>query len=253
MNKKKEIKASLSLIVIIIASLIATYFGSSHLKTILIFSLSLIFLFVFFNLISSKTSNKFIKAIDFVISSLAAIFYIILKFYLPFSIILFATLLYIFIVTIIPGIFIDCNNSFKLIQLSEENYIFLTLIFSSISSIIFYKPIIKLINKILAVFITYSKKTKNLFDAVEYTITLQNIIFAIYTLYFIYLLMFSFYFFEHKSIFKTELVDYAVLQSFLAFLAFDSLRRNSREIKFLSTTLLKKIFDSFKEEEKRNN
>lgn len=40
---------------------------------------------------------------------------------------------------------------------------------------------------------------------------------------------------------KNEIIDYAVMQAFLVFLAFDNIRINSKEVKIVASKLLEKF------------
>lgn len=247
MNKKKEIKAGIILLGLIMLSTILTYLFSLTTEKIGIFLLGYLFLFVITNIVSSKIENKSIKILFEVIASPMAIFYFIGKFYLPVSTIILHSIIYVLVVTFLPLIFIKTNNYFEILNISSENYIFITLTFASIFSILFHKQIIEFVYIVSPMGANKSNNTEKLKlkELTEYVITPQNIRFSLYSLYFVYLCIFSIKYLDQKSFFETELVDGAIMQAFIVFLAFDSLIANSKEVKLLPSILLKKILESF--------
>lgn len=252
MNKKKEIKAGIILLGILLLSIIIIYLFSMSMEKIGKVLIGYLILFISVSILSSRLSNKFIKVMNLIISFPFAIIYVILKFSMPVSSTILHGFIYFVIVIFLPLVFMKINSHFEFLPLSKENYIFITLTFSSIVSIVFYKYIIEFVFKFSPIGLNDPQKAEKLKlkELIEYLITPQNIRFLIYSLYFVYLCIFSFKYFERKSFFETELIDAAIMQAFLAFLAFDSLRMNSKEIKILPTILLKKILESFISEDK---
>lgn len=252
MDKKKEVRALIILVGIIVLSIVIIYVFSKSLERIGIFLIGYMIFFICFSLLSSKFSNKFIKVVNLIFSFPFMIIYVVLKFSMPFSSTILHGFIFLVIVLFFPIVFMKSNSYFEFQELSKENYIFITLTFSSIVSNVFYKWIIKLVFKLSPIGLNDSQKTEKikLKELIEYLITPQNIRFLIYSLYFIYMCIFSFKFLERKSFFETESVDTAIMQAFLTFLAFDSLRINSKEIKVLPSMVLTKILESFVSKDK---
>ena len=154
----------------------------------------------------------------------------------------------------LPIIFIKLNNYFEVVELTKENYLFITVTFSSIFSILLHKRIIKFFNTTLLLGISKSTNKIELKKLNEYIFAPQNIRFFIYSIYFGFLSIYSYSHLVNKSLFNTEIIDDAIMQAFLVFLAFDSLRINSNKIKFLPTIILERILKSsiYDEEQEKN-
>lgn len=97
-------------------------------------------------------------------------------------------------------------------------------------------------------------KKYKLDELIEYIINRQNIRFAIYVSFFIYIFIYSFQMLENSSLFVTDLRDKAILQSFLCFLAYDRLLLNSKIVALMPSKLLNKFLISIigKDEKKED-
>lgn len=88
--------------------------------------------------------------------------------------------------------------------------------------------------------------TLELIKLTEYIFNPNNIRFIIYLLYFIFLFFFSLSYLDERSVFENKLLDNAILQAFLVFLAYDSIRINSKDIKLLPSIILARMWNIFK-------
>lgn len=247
MNKKQEVKASIILSGIVVISFIVNYILSKSTNRIWLIVFVYFVLALLIAIISSKYHNRVIEILSKIYLFPLGIVFILLMISNPIGAIVIHAFSYYIIVFLLPLIFKLVNDNFKIIELSFENFIFLSLTFSSIVSIVFYKYIMKLVIK-LSPFGLNDKEKKDkeiLKKMVEYIITPQNIRFIIYAAYFVYLCIFSFNYIDGKSSFDANSTYSAIMQAFFAFLAFDSLRINSKEIKFLPSKLLDNMKDYF--------
>ena len=89
-------------------------------------------------------------------------------------------------------------------------------------------------------------------ELTEYVLTPQHIRFMIYMAYLLYLIPFSYNTLQHKSIFATSEIDFAIMQSFLVFLAFDSLRVNIKSVNLSAKVLLWRTLQGFINENENN-
>lgn len=60
-------------------------------------------------------------------------------------------------------------------------------------------------------------------------------------MYFIFIIVYSIKTLDNRTVLNNEIIDYAVMQAFLVFLAFDNIRINSKEVKILASKLLEKL------------
>jgi hypothetical protein len=244
---KKELKASIILSGIVVISLIVNYLISKSTNRIWLIVFVYFVIALIIGIIRSKYSNRFIVLLNNIISFPLAIAYALLMISNPIGTIVIHTFLYYLITGWLPLIFKLANDHFKFIVLSFENFIFLSLTFSTIVSIAFYKYIIQLVFKLSPFGLNDTEKEESvkLKELVNYIITPQNIRFFIYSIYFVYLCIFSYNYIDGKSSFAAKSTYSAIMQAFLVFLAFDSLRINSKEIRFLPSILLHKVFEVF--------
>jgi len=246
MNKKFETQAGLVLLILVIIWILLAWLisnsidinGKSGLVAILGFVIYIIF-FIVISAISKKHPTK----IFIVIQMVLFVPLIILKFMRPYMAILLHSILYVFFSTILPCFFIILTDYFKVIDVSYENKIFLIFAFGSIISVQFNKFLIKLIFNISLAIKKNSKNIDNLeiIRLTNYLFKPNNIRFFIYLMYLVFMLIYSIKYLDNKSLFDLKSVDTAIMQAFLVFLAFDSLRINSKDISILPSVILRKV------------
>jgi hypothetical protein len=247
MDKKSETKAGIILLGIITISIFIfvgiTYSFEKLGKILLIYGLLLFIVLILYSNFRNKTIEKLASVVAFPFRILSLFFSISM----PVIALLFHVFLYFMLPIIVPQLFMIINEHFKFIELSSENNLYITLTLASLISIIFYKWILKIVYILSPSRVNTSLKIKiyKLKDLTEYILTPQNIRFIIYSLYFVYLCVFSINLLGRKSFLDTPLKDTAVMQAFLTFLAFDSLRINSKEVRVLPTILLQKLLLGF--------
>ena len=135
----------------------------------------------------------------------------------------------------------------QVFNIETATYLFIAISFSAISAIVFYKYILNLLLLISPIRLKTSQKLKRfrIKELTEYVLTPQHIRFMIYMAYLLYLIPFSYNTLEHKSIFATSEIDFAIMQSFLVFLAFDSLRVNIKSVNLSAKILLWRTLQGF--------
>jgi len=202
-----------------------------------------------------KFDNRFLKLINLFLSIPLALVYIISDITIPVITLLMHTLYFFSLAFMFPTGLILINHAFKIIEISKGSQVFVVLTIGALESVVLYKYIIRLVYNFSPIKVNNSEKYEKykLKELTEYILTPQNIKFIFYSLYFIYLIVFSIMYLEKKNFFISQSIDFAVLQAFLVFLAFDSLVTNSKEIRVLPSKLLYKmvvgIFSKDKEDD----
>jgi hypothetical protein len=95
-------------------------------------------------------------------------------------------------------------------------------------------------------------KKANIKELIHYIFTLQNIRFFIYAIYVIYLIVYALKTLENGNTLNFELIDEAIMLSFLVFVAYDGLVDNYKKINFSSYEFLKKILYSIFQEKQEH-
>lgn len=188
-----------------------------------------------------NSNNKYLKSIIYTLSAPVAISILLLKLIGPFMIITMGIIIYILSAIIIPLILNIIINGENSIFTALGIFIFCTL--STFIAILFNKTILKNIIKWHpAIKSTNSKKENDqIIELINYIFNINNIRFFIYLAYFIFIIMFSIKTINDKSVLDNERSDYAIMQAFLVFLAFDNLRINSKNVKWVASDLLNKF------------
>ena len=207
----------------------------------------------------NKTTNKFLKILIYIFSFPLSFFFLILQFGAPFISVLMHLIFYI-VISAVPALLVIIGlREFGLSDISYEKRLFLLLTITTIVSVAFNKYILKIILKFSPIIINKPEQgdTVEIIKLTKYIFSLGNIRFMIYFLYFVFLFFFSLAYLDDDIVFKNKQVDYAILQAFLVFLAFDNVIINSKNIKLLPSIILKMMwnifeYDAVEEMKKRN-
>ena len=78
----------------------------------------------------------------------------------------------------------------------------------------------------------------------DYFLSENNIKFIIYFCYFLYLLVFNLFTFQEHSFYSSPMMDRAVLQSFITFIALERLLSNLKDLDFKPSEMLKLLLTS---------
>jgi hypothetical protein len=238
MNKKKEFIIGFILLTILFLTLLIVKFirfsdFSFYVIVGWLISTSLTFLI-------GESRYKLVKYLYNLLFFLSITPLIILGILLPILAILSYLILYIIIITTPILILNEVNTFYNIIAITFENKLFIILTYSSIIAIVFNKYLISYPFK-LAYFLKFNTSEGSITDRlkkmIEYVITPQNIRFVIYSIYFIYLSIFSFRYLDSDISFASKSIYTAIMQSFFTFLAYDSLRINSSQVIFLPSKL----------------
>lgn len=244
---KKEIKAFIVLIIGILISItvcnIFINFLNSSINKVIIIIIAFLFYLIFVNILGScfgNTKNKVLKNIIYSISVPAAVIILILNIIGPFMLILWTLFLYFIYSALLPVILLMILSYFIELPVELTKFIIYSLV--PIIAISFHKTIMNFIFKSPNVKSKYyiDDKIKYNEELITYIFNINNVRFLIYLLYFIYLILFSIKSISGGNVFETEGTDYSILQAFLVFLAFDSIRINSKDVKLIASKILEK-------------
>jgi hypothetical protein len=250
----KEIKSSIWLFIIVVISMaiiIGLTIGVKHMEDnsyLWLYFLIYFVLVIAIKLLTLKVKNKYfvsvVKFISFPQDLLLALFVISI----PVASVFFHSVIYFFLCILIPITLNGVNDYYNLVSISNENKIFLGLTMTIVVAVTCYKWLLFLIYHMPPFNIKKSEKMKRfkLEELTEYIINKQNIRFAIYLCFFIFLCVYSFNMLGKSSLLESNLHDRAILQSFLCFLAFDRVLLNSKKIALLPSIILNKVLTSMK-------
>lgn len=242
MNKKKEIIIGFVLLTALLLTLLIVKFISLSDFSFYVIVGWLISMFLTF--LIGESRYKLVKYLYNLLFFLSITPFIILGIVLPVLAIVSYLILYIILITTPILILDEVNTFYNIITITLENKLFIALTYSSIIAIVFNKYLITYPFK-LANLLKFDTSEDSITDRfkkmIEYVITPQNIRFIIYSAYFIYLCIFSFNYLENDNLFATKSNYTAIMQSFLTFVAYDSLRINSSQVIFLPSKLFSMI------------
>jgi hypothetical protein len=171
----------------------------------------------------------------------------------PFFVIQVHLMYYVIIAVSIPVAFYFIDKLYDITSISNGLYTYIILTFSVIVGTIFNKQIKHLAYIFSPFRIYYSEKLKKykFKELTDYLISENNVRFMIYISYFIYLLLFNIFNLQNQNFYSNPVIDKAVLQSFITFIAFDSVLRNFKTLEFKPSEMLNRIFLSITGEDKQ--
>tara|TARA_R110001592_G_scaffold150002_1_gene375615 strand:+ start:170 stop:895 length:726 start_codon:yes stop_codon:yes gene_type:complete len=232
--------------------------GIEHLNTIksynwIFYFLGYVGLLILLGWLHKKFPNKVLEYLNYVISFPLSLILFLFQFAIPTMGLVIHTILFVLLCYIIPLTLIRLNEHFEYLEQTDQTVIFINLTLATCISVAFYKQILNVVYRFGPFRIKSSEKIKKfkLDELTDYVLNKENIRFIIYSSFFIYLLVFSFQYFQNSSIFEIAENDKAVYQSFLCFLAFDRLLLNIKKFLLIPSELLKKMLNSIVGDEKK--
>lgn len=197
--------------------------------------------------IASKFKNRYLNVAVQIYFAPIHILYIFMSFIYPAMSILTCLFFFIFAVSLLPILPILVIKTFKLDLVTDDTMLFFYLVSVTIASTIFNKQSLKLVYKYSPLKLIGSSKPEKqkTIELLDYIFTANNIRFTIYLIYFVYIIMYTISDYEGMSFFNSKKIDNVVLQAFLVFLAFDSMRLNSKDFRLLPSELLRKMIIPF--------
>ena len=204
--------------------------------------------------------NRIVDKVTGIILIPAGILYAIGTIIIPFGTVFVHLLYYLIVSVVLPLIIIRVLNQFGYLSfLTETTIFFFQITITVFVSVLFNHQIRQLVYIISPARIRTSEKLKpyELDKLTDYLISEKNIRFLIYVLYFISLLAINISDFQGSSLTEKTEFDKAILQSFIAFIAFDRVLALLKDLEFKPSTFLIKMFQSIsnklKDLDKNNN
>lgn len=179
----------------------------------------------------------------------------LIQLFVPFMVIQVHLMYYVLIAIFIPVVFYLIDKLINITQINNALYLYIILTFSVIFGTIFNKQIKHIVYVFSPFRVYYSKKLKKykFKELTDYLISENNIKFMIYLSYFAYLLIFNIFNLQNQNFYNNPILDKAVLQSFITFIAFDSVLRNFKSLEFKPSEMLNKIINSITGEDQEKD
>lgn len=250
MNYIKEVKALLVFVGVFLLFWALAYLLSfvENETYILYYSLAAYILICLIALIFQQIfKNKGVSKITSIILFPAGLLLTFGTVFIPFMTIFIHLIFYFLIAFATPLIIIQGLNHFELLSfLKEPTVFFIRITLSVFISVLFNHQIRHLLYLVSPVRIKNSKKLKpfELDKLTDYLISEKNIRFLIYSLYFVSLIAINISELQGFSLTETATFDKAILQSFIAFIAFDRVLSLLKDLEFKPSTFLIRIAQS---------
>lgn len=242
--KNKRILLLLGLIVLSILSMILAMYAFEYGNSSwIIYLIALILLAVISSALYKKFPNQIFKIISGALNFPIALVFALFVIAFPTMIIVGVLMFFIILCISAPIIFLRLNNFFEWVELMDTTKVFLVLVFGISIAVAFHKQVLFLTKRIVPLRLKTSRKMKTakVEELIDYLLSKTIIRFLIYSGFFIYLALYSFFLLQNNSILENSDLDKAVFQSFVTFLAFDRILLNTKEIPLAATELLDKI------------
>lgn len=177
-----------------------------------------------------------------------------MKVAMPYFVLQVHLMVYLFFSAIAPILFYRLDRATGLLDLKITTHIYLIVTFSVITATLMNKQM-KHLTYLFSPIQLYSRYISDRFEfnrLTEYFLSEHAIKFVIYFSYFLYLLIFNFFTFQEHSLYSTALMDRAVLQSFITFLALERLISNLKDLDFKPSEMLKLLMTSISGDHKED-
>jgi hypothetical protein len=189
-----------------------------------------------------KAIDLLIRIVFFPLSVVGAILSVLT----PSITIFFYLILMIVFSAFVPAMVLTLLDVTGVYHCSENQKIYLLVNFISIGVLLFYKQFIRIFSYVELghASSSTSEDKKALREFVIYVITESNVRFLIYSVFFLFLITFSWDALSMNPITNSDNTDYAILQAFLTFLALDRVLLYSKNVTFRATDALNKMLDT---------
>lgn len=165
---------------------------------------------------------------------------------MPYFVLQIHLFVYLFFSSIVPILLYRLDRFTGLLDLKITTHIYLIVTFSVITATLMNKQMKELTYRFSPMQL-YSNHISNRFEfhhLTDYFLSEHTIKFVIYFSYFLYLLIFNLFTFEEHTLYSSPMMDKAVLQSFITFLALERLLSNLKELDFKPSEMLKLLLTS---------
>lgn len=204
--------------------------------------------------VGRRTKNPIVKRIKRLFLLPLTLFIGFLSVAMPYFVLQIHLFVYLFFSSIVPILLYRFDRFTGLLDLKITTHIYLIVTFSVITATLMNKQMKQLTYRFSPMQL-YSRHISKRFDfnqLTDYFLSEHTIKFVIYFSYFLYLLIFNLFTFQEHSLYSSPLMDRAVLQSFITFLALERLISNLKDLDFKPSEMLKLLLTSISGSDKGN-
>ena len=197
-------------------------------------------------LVGKRTKNALLLQIQRLMVMPFTLFIGFLSVAMPYFVLQIHLFVYLFFSSIIPILLFRLDRVTGVLDLKITTHIYLIVTFSVITATLMNRQMKQLTYRFspMQLYSTHISKRFEFNRLTEYFLSEHSIKFVIYFSYFVYLLIFNLFTFEEHSMYSSPLMDRAVLQSFITFLALERLIANLKDLDFKPSEMLKLLLTS---------
>jgi hypothetical protein len=205
-------------------------------------------------ILGKRTKNTTVKRVKRLALLPFTLFIGFLSVAMPYFVLQIHLFVYLFFSAIVPILFYRLDRLTGLLDLKITTHIYLIVTMSVITATLMNKQMKQLTYRFspMQLYSTHVSKRYEFNQLTEYFLSEHTIKFVIYFSYFLYLLIFNLFTFQEHSLYSSPLMDRAVLQSFITFLALERLISNLKDLDFKPSEMLKLLLTSISGEDKNN-
>ena len=220
-----------------------------------LYLLGYVFISILTYVIGKQTKNPILTTLN---KLLTLPFRMILGFIpvaMPYFVLQINLFIYLFASVAIPLFFYLLDRVTGLLELKITTHIYIIVTFGVITATLMNKHLkyLTYLFSPVRLYKTNAPKRLEFNKLTDYFLSENNIKFIIYFCYFLYLLIFNLFTFQEHSVYSSPLMDRAVLQSFITFLALERLLSNLKDLDFKPSSMLKLLLSSISGEPKDEN
>lgn len=208
--------------------------------------------FIVVHVLAKQTQNTTLKRLKRIILLPFTLFIGFLSVAMPYFVLQIHLFVYLFFSAVAPILFYRFDRFTGLFDLTITTHIYLIVTVSVITATLMNKQMKQLTFRFspMQLYSNHISKRYEFHHLTDYFLSEHTIKFVIYFSYFLYLLIFNFFAFQEHSLYSSPLMDRAVLQSFITFLALERLISNLKDLDFKPSEMLKLLLTSISGKDK---
>lgn len=174
---------------------------------------------------------------------------------MPYFVLQVHLFVYLFFSAALPLSFYTVDRLTGMMDLKITTHIYIIVTFSVITATLMNRQLkyLTFLFSPVRLYRSNTSKREEFHKLTDYFLSENNIKFIIYFCYFLYLLIFNLFTFQEHSFYSSPLMDRAVLQSFITFLALERLLSNLKDLDFKPSGMLKLLLSSISGDPKDQN
>lgn len=196
--------------------------------------------------LGKRTKNVSVRRLKRLVLLPFTLFIGFLSVAMPYFVLQIHLFVYLFFSSILPILIYRLDRITGVLDLKITTHIYLIVTFSVITATLMNRQMKQLTYRFspMQLYSTHISKRFEFNKLTEYFLSEHTIKFVIYFSYFLYLLIFNLFTFQEHSLYSSPLMDRAVLQSFITFLALERLISNLKDLDFKPSEMLKLLLTS---------